>query len=315
MANTFIKAERIVSTMLGVLQRDLVLPNLVWKDPPEVNFVGAKNDTVTIRLPAYTNARTRTLRAGTPLTVDELDETSVDLKLDTDVYKAVGVTLEELTLDVVDFERQVAVPATASVARGVEDALALEMAAADYETDVLIDEDDPYLALVDARIALNKANVPIGGRFLAVGSSVEAAILKSDRLSKFDQSGSDTALREASIGRIAGFTAVSVPSLDPDIAIAAHQTAFALVTKAPAVPQGAVTGASRSFGGFSMTAIQDYDFINTKDRFAAHVFAGTGVVKDRGTLDDDGRFVPSDDGTDTPILTRAVRVHLPSFST
>lgn len=307
MANTFIKSERIVSTMLGVLSREVVLPQLVWRDAGG-DFRGAKNDTVSIRLPAYTNANTRTLRAGTPITVEELDETKVDVTLDTDVYKAIGVSLEELTLDVENFERQVAVPATESVARGIEDALATEMNGATYQSNIEIDVADPYLALIDARIALNKANVPPGGRFLAVGSDIEAAILKSDRLSKFDQSGSDTALREASIGRIAGFTAVSVPGLEPDIAVAAHQTAFVLSTRAPSVPQGAVTGATRSALGFSMTAIQDYDFINTSDRFAAHVFMGTNTVMDRGTLDTDGRFVPSADGTATPILVRAVKL-------
>lgn len=307
MANTFIKSERIVSTMLGVLSREVVLPQLVWRDAGG-DFRGAKNDTVSIRLPAYTNARTRTLRAGTAITVDELDETKVDVTLDTDVYKAIGVSLEELTLDVESFERQVAIPATESVARGIEDALATEMNGATYQTTVEVDEADPYLALIDARIALNKANVPAGGRFLAVGSDIEAAILKSDRLSKFDQSGSDTALREASIGRIAGFTAVSVPGLDPGIAIAAHQTAFVLSTRAPSVPQGAVTGSTRSALGFSMTAIQDYDFINTTDRFAAHVFMGTNTVADRGTLDTEGRFVPSADGTAAPILVRAVKL-------
>lgn len=311
MANAFIKAERIVNTMLGVLERELVLPRLVWRDAGG-DFAGAKNDTITIRLPAYTIARTRTLRAGTPITVDELDETSVDVTLDTDIYKAIGVSLEELTLDVENFERQVAVPATNAVARKVEDVLAVEMSGATYEVELPITEADPYLDLVDARIALNDASVPMGGRFLAVGSAVEAAILKSDRLSKFDQSGSDSALREATIGRIAGFTAVSVPGLDPDVAIAAHQTAFVLSLKAPTVPQGAVTGASRSANGVAMTAIQDYDFINTKDRFAAHVFAGTGVVEDKGTIDANGKFQPTEDGDDPAILVRAVKLELGS---
>src|SRR5690606_27518808 len=140
--------------------------------------------------------------------------------------KAIGVTDEEMTLDIENFGVQVLNPAMSSVTRKVEDLLASEISGATYETTVSLDADDRYEGLVDARIALNKANVPMGGRFLAVGSSVEAAILKSDRLSKFDQAGDADALREAQIGRIAGFTAVSVPGLDPDLAVAAHQTAF-----------------------------------------------------------------------------------------
>lgn len=311
MPNAFIKANRVVNTMLGVLSRDLTLPQLVWKDAFG-DFAGALNDTISIRVPAYgATSHTRGLRAETAITVDRLEETKVDVTLDTDVYKAVGVSLGELTLDVSNFEQQVAVPVTAAVARGVEDALSTTLDGAAYNTDLALNEADPYLSLVDARIALNKANVPAEGRSLAVGSDVEAAILKSDRLSKFDNSGSDTALRENTIGRIAGFTAVSVPGLDPSTAIAFHRTAFVLTMRAPTVPQGAVTGASRSFQGVAMTAIQDYDFINTVDRFAAHVFIGTDVVKDRGAFDSAGRFVPTaTQAGGSELVVRAVRLSL-----
>ena len=75
-----------------------------------------------------------------------------------------------------------------------------------YDTSIAIDSTDPFLAFVDARKALNDDNVPKGGRFMLVGSSVEADILKSDRLTKFDQGAGATALEEATIGRMAGFT-------------------------------------------------------------------------------------------------------------
>lgn len=309
MANHFIKAQRIVSTMLGVLEREIILPSLVWRDAGG-DFAGAANDTISIRLPAYTGARRRGLRANTALTVDKLTETKVDVTLDTDIYKAVGVTLAELTLDVESFEAQVAVPSVSSVAREVEDVLAETMNEATYASTVGLDVDDPWKGLIDARLRLNAASVPAGGRFLAVGSGVEGALLKSDRLARYDGSGDNTALREAIIGRIAGFTAVSVPGLDPDDAIAAHQTAFVLSTRAPQVPQGAVTGASRAFAGLSMTAIQDYDFINTKDRFAAHVFVGSNVVEDAGEFDESGRWQPAVDGEGDTHLVRAVRCTL-----
>lgn len=309
MANEFIKAEKVVSAALGVLEREIVLPGLVWRDAGG-DFKGVKNDTISLRVPAYTTARTRTLRAGTPVTIDDLDETKVDVTLDTDVYKAIGISDEEMTLDITDFGLQVLNPAMGAVARKVEDTLASELEGADYEVEIDLDEDDPYLGLVDARIALNKASVPAGNRFLAVGSSVEAAILKSDRLSKFDQSGSDSALREAMIGRIAGFTAVSVPGLDPDMAVAAHKTAFVLSMQAPVVPQGATWGATQTFNGFAMRALKDYDFTNTRDRLLTDVFVGTNTVKDAGTFDGSGRFLPSVDGEDAPILVRAVSLTL-----
>ena len=310
MANTFIKAEQVLAQMLGVLERDTVLAQFVWRDAvPASSWKLAKNDTVTLKLPAYMNARTRTMRSGTAIIVDELDETSVDVTLDTHVYKAIGISDEELTLDINDFGEQVSGPAMSSVVRKIDDSIGTALAAASPAVTVTLDPTDPYDGLVDARIALNNANVPASQRFLALGSNVEAALLKSDRLSRVDASGSSDAFREAVIGRIAGFTAVSAVGLDPDIAIAAHRTAFPFASVVPLVPAGAAWGETRTWRGFGLRALRDYDPTGSggpQDRFLTDVFTGVGVTKDRGTIDADGRFVPSEDGTASPILVRAV---------
>lgn len=316
MANSFVKAEQVVSQMLGVLERETVLAQFVWRDAIPT-FRGAKDDTVSLRLPAYMTARTRTMRSGTAITLDELDETKVDVVLDTHVYKAIKVSDEEMTLDIVDFGQQVTAPAMRSVVRKVDDSIASEMEGATYAVEESLAEDDPYLGIVAARIDLNNANVPASQRFLAVGSNVEAAILTSDRLSKFDQSGSSDALREATIGRIAGFTAVSAPGLDPDVAIAGHKTAFVLALVAPIVPQGASWGETRSFNGMSLRVLRDYDPTPSAgggpvDRLLTDTFMGTATTGDRGTIGSDGRFEPTEDGTDDPIVVRAVKLTLGS---
>lgn len=314
MANSFVKAEQVVAQMLGVLERDTVLAQFVWRDAvPAASFKLSKNDTVSLKVPAYMNARSRTLRGGAAIVVDELDETKVDVTLHDHVYKAIGISDEELTLDIVDFGEQVTAPAMNSVVRKVDDGIGAAMAAADPEVTVDLDEDDPYLGIVDARRALNLANVPPSQRFLAVGANVESAILKSDRLSKFDTSGSSDALREAIIGRIAGFTAVTAVGLDPDIAIAAHKTAFVLGSVVPLVPAGASWGETRTWKGFGLRVLRDYDPTGSggpQDRLLTDVFVGNGIVKDRGTIDADGKFQPSEDGTASPILVRAVTLSL-----
>lgn len=317
MANSYVKAEQVVSGMLGVLERDTVLAQFTWRDPRLSDFKNTKDDTITLRVPAYTTARTRALRAASGITLDELDETAVDVTLDTHVYKAIRVTDENMTLDITDFGEQVTAPAMGSVVRKIDDAIATEMVNADPEVTVSLDEDDPYLGLVDARIGLNNANVPMSDRFLAVGSNVEAALLKSDRLSKFDQSGSSEALREAVIGRMAGFTVVSNNALDPDIAIAAHKTAFVTALVAPVVPAGAAWGETRSYRGFSLRVLRDYlptDTAGPADRLLTDTFLGTGVTMDRGTIDENGKFQPTVDGSDDPILVRAVKLTLSAGS-
>jgi hypothetical protein len=307
MANTFIKAQKVVLANLGVLQRETILPQLVWKDAVG-DFSGAYNDTVSIRVPAYMTARTRALRGGTPLTMDDFEQTKVDVTLDTDVYKGVNISDEEMTLDIVDFQAEVGDPVIRSIVTGVEDLLADEITGATYATTIDFDDSDPYHSITSARKALNDANVPASGRVLLVGSTIEQYILEA--LKDTNAGGSDqTALRDATIGRYAGFQIVQHNSLPPDEAYAFHKTAFILCTRAPIVPAGASWGASASYNGLALRVLRDYDPLYVRDRYIGSVYVGTAVVEDYGDLNDDGQFVPdSTPGSGTPILVRAVKI-------
>ena len=288
MANTFIKATRVAAAALGLLEREIVLPGLVWRDAGG-DFAGAGGDTISIRVPARTTARTRTLRGargsaseGTGIiTMDDLTETKVDVTLDTDVYNAVPVTDEELTLDITDFGAQILAPQVRAVAEGIENALVDEMLGATYATTLTLDTADPYKTAVDAGVALNKANVARTERYLVVGADMEGVFLKSDHLSKVDQAGDDSALRRAVIGRLAGFgDVIATNALPPDVGIAFHRTAFVLGMRAPAVPSGASFGSSQTYQGLAMRWLRDYDFRNVQDRSLVDVFIGTSSVVD-----------------------------------
>lgn len=302
MAITTVKQQQIARQALALLQREIVLPALVWRDAIE-SFKGALNDTVSIRVPAYTAARTRTLRGGRPITMDDLAETKIDVTLDTDVYKAVAITDEELSLDITDFGAQVSQPIMQAEARGIEDALITEIQGGNYAVSIEVDNADPYGSLVDARKALNDARVPKAGRVLAVGSSIEAKLLKSDKLSRVDASGSDSALRDATLGRIAGFVVVTPDGLHPDEGYAFHKTAFVLATVAPDVPRGATWAQKVTEAGLEMRVLQDYDFLNLQDRFVANCWCGTGTTKDNGYIDRNGQFQPATDDADAPSQT------------
>lgn len=295
MANSFIKAERIAAQALGLLEREIIIPALVWRNAGG-DFAGAAGDTITIRVPARTTARTRTLRGARPttsegagiITMDEMTETSVDVTLDTDVYSAIPITDEELTLDITDFGAQIAEPQVRAIAEGIENAVVAEMTGATYAaghtitiSPADITADNVYDRIVDARVALNKANVPMSERYLVAGADFEAVLLKSDELHQADKAGSDSALRDATIGRIAGFSQVVISNALPaDQAYAFHRTAYVLGMRAPAIPTGATFGASRSAFGLSMRWIRDYDFRNVQDRSLFDTYIGTNVVAD-----------------------------------
>lgn len=284
MANTFLKATRIAAAALGLLQRDVVLPGLVWTDGLG-DFSGAGGDTISIRVPARTQARTRQLRgarsAGGILQMDSLTETKVDVTLATDVYNLVPVTDEELTLDIADFGAQVLAPQVRAVAEGLENIVAAQMVGANYATTLTLDTDEPYNTLVDGRVALNKANVPMSDRVAVVGAEMEGYFLKSEHLNRVDESGTDSTLRDAVIGRVAGFGAVYVSNALPeDFGVVMHKTAFALAMRAPAVPAGAAYGSSQAYQGLAMRWIRDYDPTNAQDRSLLDCFAGSAVVND-----------------------------------
>lgn len=310
MANSFIKAEKIAAQALGLLEREIVIPSLVWRNAGG-DFAGAAGDTISIRVPARTTARTRTLRGARPaasegtgiITMDELTETKVDVTLDTDVYSAVPITDEELTLDITDFAAQIAEPQIRAIAEGVENAVVAEMTAATYATTVSVPlaATDLYDYIVDARVALNKANVPMSDRHLVVGADFEGRLLKSDELHQVDKAGTDSALRDATIGRIAGFEVVVSNALPANVGFAFHRTAYVLGLRAPAVPDGATYGAARSAFGLAMRWIRDYDFRNVQDRSLFDVYIGTNIVADGP----DG----GDVGTE-PDFVRAVKLEL-----
>lgn len=287
MASTFIKATRIAAAALGLLEREIVLPGLVWRDAGG-DFRGAGGDTISIRVPARTQARTRALRGTRPstsegagiITMDELTETKVDVTLDTAVYSAVPVTDEELTLDLTNFGAQILEPQVRAVAEGVENAVAAEMTGATYAVNLTFDSTDPWKTLIDAYTALNKANIPREGRAVVAGADVENAILKSDHLARVDQSGSDSALRRAELGRLAGFPIYVSNSIPSNLAFAFHRTAYVLGMRAPMKPDGVPYGSSQTAYGLAMRWLRDYDFRNVQDRSLVDTYIGTNIVAD-----------------------------------
>lgn len=286
MPNSFIKPTVIVATALGLLEREIMLPGLVWSNAVG-DFSGAYGDTVSLRIPARTTARKNALRAtgsARQITLDTLTETKMDVTLTSHIYSAVAVTDEELTLDIASFAEQILAPQVRAVAESLENDVATTMQAATYNTTLSMNTTNPYYTIVDARKALNDANVPVAGRVMVVGSAIEALLLKNDQFVRVDAQGSDTAMRDAIIGRVAGMPVYTSNSIDPYLAYAFHKTAYITAYRAPRVPDGASFGQSTSYAGLALRWLRDYDSINVQDRSVVSVFTGNKAVND-GTGD------------------------------
>ena len=125
MANTTIKAEAVVDAAELVLEREIVLPSLTWTDLTREDFVGAKNDSVTLRLPAVATAVIRDLRSTDDVVFGEIAETPVTVTLDKQVIVPIKSSLVEQTLDLVPFRDRFVTPAIKALALGVDDAVPL----------------------------------------------------------------------------------------------------------------------------------------------------------------------------------------------
>jgi hypothetical protein len=311
--SNFLKATAVRDSVLTALSRMLTLAPTVWRNAGG-SFRGVFNDTITIRVPAYTVANSRALRSGTTRERRGLYESPTQVTLDHNLYRDVVLTDENQTLDIMDFARQVINPMLGGIARGIEDVL-LEDAIldADYEYEVSMDASSPYAAVVQARKHLNDAHVPFGNRSIAVGTSVAAALLESEQFARADASGTTASLREGVIGRVAGFEVLESPGIPPDEAYAYHQTAYVLSTQAPIVPSGAPSGFSTSQDGFAIRVVQILDSATIENVVAADVFCGASAVTDPGSIDANGVFHPdqSVEGSFLPrLFVRGVKLEL-----
>src|SRR5690606_23525347 len=131
MTNAFVKPAVVVNAALGLLVRQTVAARLVWRDGAG-DFAGAKNATVTVRLPGCATANHRVLRSGTERVKSSLQQREVDVKLDTDLYLDVPVTDEEMELDIKDFGRDIILPCIEGIGRGIEDKVISTMQGATY---------------------------------------------------------------------------------------------------------------------------------------------------------------------------------------
>lgn len=312
------KADEIVDGALGLLERRSVLGNTVTRDGFG-NYTGAKNDTVNLRVEAYAKAGTRDMRSATNRTRTKLHERVVPVVLNKNVNLDVPLTDEELSLDIENLARQVIGPAVRGVAREIETALGTLMGTATYANQAIEITGDPYDAIVDARKVLADMQVPTDSLWLACGSSVEAEILKSDHLARFDHAGDANALRRAEMGRIANATAFGSQALDPEIAVLYISSAFALPNRAPIVPEGAPWGASRSVNGYSIRVMQALDAadVDGPTNVVFHdTWYGLKAVTDVGAIDETtGKFEPAVDPEESgadDLFVRAVKLELGS---
>lgn len=283
--NTYVKSDIVVDTAIGLLQREIVLPKLVWTNGVG-GWEGRQDDTITIRIPAVAVARERTMRSADTIQVDALSEDSIAVKIDKQIYSGTPTTIEELSLDIRDFTTQKIVPPIRAITESYENKVAALIASAPYQTTHVYDPAHPIDAFADADLQLDEDNVPTGERTFVVGTKLFNAIRKSDQWVNFAWNGSDAALRKGQVGEVLGYNLIRSKAIDAEDGYVFHKTGFVVGNRAPAVPQGAAAGGSAASadGSFALTWVRDYDFTNQVDRQVFSTFYGGNVVLDGGVF-------------------------------
>lgn len=284
-------AQGISRVAIELLVRSLVLPRTVTAIPGG-EFAGDNGDTITVRVPQPGSARTQA-SPGASITYDDVTEVPVDVSL-AHLYHGKRISDEEMSLDIENFARQVTRVQTAAVATGAEDQIATAMngLAADESFDLTASVDDTRDKILGAREFLGNNDVPPGDRWFAVSSDIatRVLILLGDR----ETPTTDSALREAVLGRIYGFTFVESSALTAGTAVAYHRSGFAFANRTPVRPRGATDSAVANASGIGLRHIFQYNPDILSDASVVSTFAGASAVWDNVAGTDNQRFYKLD---------------------
>ena len=284
MAITLFSPEQAARATLSSLRYLTNLPRTVRQDFSN-EFVAGRGQTVNVLGPisagtakVYTKAN-RDARAA--IQFNDITQAWFPVTLEDQVYNAIRLPDDFATFSLEDMTRQVLRPQAESVVDALAAPLIAEM------TSIVTDASIPAVApdgsnirqvLIKARQVLNDRKIPAADRFFAVGSDLEAAALSDELLQKVNESGSSEVLRNATLGRLFGFTIVADPTLPSDFGVAYHRDAFAHVTRPSRQPDGAAFSASVAQDGFALRWIQHYNPLQLEDQSVVDTFYGATTL-------------------------------------
>ena len=200
MANTFITPTVIAKLALPTLLNNMKMASLIYRDySKEFRKIGSS---VRIRKPATLSA----IEFDGDLTGEyqNITEGYVDVDMDTILVVPTEVSAEDMTLDIMSFNTQVIEPAVQALAQEVDVRLCKLYKDVPYYEDT---EDTTAISdILNARRVQNDLKVPFDANRSAVMSPMTtASLLALEAFRGLDKTGSTTALRNASLGRLFGY--------------------------------------------------------------------------------------------------------------
>ena len=202
MANSFIALKRIARAALPRLQDNLVMPNLCYRDYSDT--FGSLGKTIQVRKPTVLEAQDFTI--GTPVNYQDIKEDSVDVTLDKIATVDVSIEAIEaaLNMDEAKYVADFVEPAAAALAEKINKAGLECYKEIGNHAGTKGTTPSGLSDFATARKVLNQNKVPFSGRVAVWDTEADAAFSQIANLTKVNEAGSPSALREGEIGRLFG---------------------------------------------------------------------------------------------------------------
>lgn len=262
--STFTTGEQIARVAARIAAEDLGLASLVYRDVA-ADFGAGGGKTVTIPVPGVTTTSTRPVGSTEDYTLGVIEETSIDVTLDTEAYSVVPISLDQSTLEIAEFSRQVLRPQALTVANHIENAVVAAIGATPADAAITYDPAKPREAFVRARAVLRGRGVSAERPLVAVvGADVFADLLLAE------------ALDEA--GRVAGVLVVENTKVPADALYVFVREAFVAAIRAPQPPEGATYTASVTEEGMALTHMRALNGANGVTNSIVTTFVGVAPL-------------------------------------
>ena len=279
-----VKPVQIAELTHGLIDPQLTLAKLVTRKNFDA-IAGQDQDTLTFKVKGRLPYRRMDFRDSriNPIIRDIYKEGKTTATWGGYIYSAVGLTDEQAQFDL-DGWAGLLEPQVDAVAAGINQAAADLITSAPYEVTIAGAGTHLRSAIGEARKVLNKFRLQDTNRVLIVGSDFEQKMLEDEKLTLAQYVGdirADSALGQAILGRIAGFTVVMDLTIAPNEAYAMVPSGFVQMLGAPMVPQSVGQGSSVSKDGLALRWLRDYDLDYRTDTSLVDSWEGHNFVKDR----------------------------------
>ena len=291
-----VKPEVFVEAGVEALNDKLVISNTVTKRNDTKKFFASEGDTITQRVKGTLPVRQYAPRndRSQPIITDTYAETKVALTLDVSrPYSAVKLTDEQRDWDFNDGLGDIIDAQMETVSQYMEFSVLQKIINAPYERVILAKDNTAGLAaakdknqdvfynlVIEAKKALRLMRTPSEQLVCVVGVDFEEALLKSNRLVKFEGTG-DNALASSTLGTIAGVQFVSSTHIPASEAFMYAPSGFIAFSGTPSVPQSVPYGATTAANGWALRHLADYDTGFLTDRSVFDTYFGSAYTKDR----------------------------------